>query len=393
MRALPFSARRALLWGLMALLSACTDSYLPDVLQNPEGFLVVDGFINPQGITIFKLTRTYAIGAKTAPPAEAKATVYVEEESGPRYALRESPAGTYASAGALALNPTKRYRLHLNTAGGQEFASDYVAVKITPPLDQVKWQITPDGLGVYLSTHDDTKRTQYYRLETDETWEITPVYSPAIEYNFGIRNIAVPFPRLCYGNAHSTVVQLEKTTSYTEDALVDYRVRLLPSNSERLFTRYSLLVQQHALTKEEYGYWEQLRKNTENLGTLFDPQPSQLTGNVRCLTNPNTPALGYVGAHSLAEKRIFIARTDLPRSQRVLSGYESCIPPDTVYLDRPNPPGPPAVILQSAFAAQQFLPIDPVRNAQNVLIGYTGKDRNCIDCRTRGTVVKPSFWP
>jgi hypothetical protein len=108
---------RRLLPGLLALLSGCTDPYLPEALQSPPSYLVVDGFLNSQGVTTIKLTRTYAIASKTAPPTETKATVYLEDEAGTRTLLREAPTGTYTSP-ALTLSPARRYRLHLNTLWG-----------------------------------------------------------------------------------------------------------------------------------------------------------------------------------------------------------------------------------------------------------------------------------
>ena len=396
MRPFSFPIRQGLRGGLLLLLAlaGCTDPYLPDVVKSPPSYLVVDGFINSQGPTSFKLTRTYAIGASTAAPVETRATVYVEDNAGNRYLLTESSLKGFYTAAALPISPARKYRLHLNTLAGKEYASDFVAVKPTPVIDAVNWQAESTGLNIAVNTHDATGTTQYYRWETDETWEITPIYSPSVEYvNNAIRQIVVPFPSLCWGNARSTAIQLYKTTALTQDVVANFRLRQLPSNSERLRTRYSLLVQQHALTKEEYDYWELLRKNTESIGSLFDPQPAQLTGNVHCLTNATDLALGFVGTHSVTEKRLFIRRQELPPSWKLLSGYEACQPPDTVSL-RPPPPAPtPAEILAATFyPASGYLPIDPIYIGGS-LGGYTAKSRDCIDCRTRGTSIKPSYWP
>ncbi|SFQ27635.1 DUF4249 domain-containing protein [Hymenobacter arizonensis] len=382
-----------LLGSLLALLAGCTDPYLPEATSSPPNYLVVDGFLNSEGVTTIRLSRTYAIASKTAPPAETRATVYIEDEAGARFMLFETVAGTYIST-ALVLNTARKYRLHLNTAGGKEYVSEYVPVKTTPPIDDVRWRTTNAGLDVLVDTHDDANATQYYRWEYDETWEITPPYRPVVEYVGGMmRSIAVPYPLLCWSNARSTTVLIDKTTALTRDVVANFRVRQLLTTSNLLNTRYSVLVQQHALTKEEYAYWELLRRNTESIGSLFDPQPAQLTGNVRSLTSETDLALGYVGAHSLTEKRIFISRRELPRTWPVQTGYESCIPPDSVFIDRPNPPPPnPARILQDAFTNKDYLPIEGINNRISILIGYTAQSRDCIDCRTRGTTVKPSFW-
>ena len=398
MRLLSSTAIQRLRWALVLLLPACTDPYQPDVLQNPPSYLVVDGFLNAQGVTTIKLSRTYAVGAKAAPPVETKATAYIEDETNTRLLLREAPAGTYTSA-SMTLNPTRRYRLHLNTAAGLEYASDFVSVKITPPIDKVSWGLDNSGVNIVVATHDDTRASQYYRWDYTETWEIIPVYHPTVEYvnrAVGMRSILVPLPTICWGNALSSPIQIAKTTSLTRDVIADFPLRRIASTSDRLYRRYSILVQQYALTKEEYAYWELLRKNTESIGSLFDPQPSQLTGNVRCLNRAVDLALGFVGAHSLAEKRIFIARQDLPADFPYVSGYERCVPPDSVFLipKGSSPPIPAADVLQSAFSGPNALvPIDPIMDRNLNVAGYTAKDKDCVDCRARGTSTKPSYWP
>jgi hypothetical protein len=42
-------------------------------------------------------------------------------------------------------------------------------------------------------------------------------------------------------------------------------------------------VYQYALTKDQYDYWTELKKNSEQLGTLFDAQPSQLNSNIHSM--------------------------------------------------------------------------------------------------------------
>lgn len=372
-------ARRGLVGGGL-LLAGCTAPYSPPSSSTPPSYLVVDGFINSLGVSTITLARTYSIASAAAPPAEAKATVYVEEEAGPRYTLREGTAGTYTSDN-LTLSPAKKYRLHLTTRTGQEYASDFVPVKTTPPIDTVAWATADNELTLSVSSHDASRATQYYRWEYVETWEISSPLIPTIEYVANrIRPITVPYPSLCWSTSVGSAIQLATTTALSQDIVTNYVLRRLPSTSPQLLRKYSILVRQHALTKEEHTYWDLLRKNTESIGTLFDPQPSQLTGNVHCLSAPAELALGYVGAHSLAEKRIFISRSQLPKRWTPFTGYESCLPPDTVFA---NDVG--------AFSLNHLLPINAEYRGGG-LIGYSAASRDCIDCRTRGTAVRPSFW-
>jgi Domain of unknown function (DUF4249) len=390
MRFLSNYATRLFYWCLVLLLPACTDPYLPEAVKSPPSYLVVDGFLNARGSSTIKLSRTYAIGTSAAAPAEVRATVYLEEEAGTRTLLRETTAGTYSSP-ALMLNAARRYRLHLTTAGGKEYASDFVPVKITPPIDALSWHAENDGVKIQLDTHDPTNATHFYRWDYVETWEINPIYRPQVEYRAGtidFPDISVPYPTKCWGTAPSTTVLLTNTTPLSQDVVDGRILRQLAPTSDRLNTRYSILVQQFALTKEEFAYWELLRRNTESIGSLFDPQPAQLTGNVHCLSTPAELALGFVSAHSVVEKRLFVDRRDLPRAWPPPSGYEACYPPDTVWLSKP-PLKYPLEVLKSHFGLGLMVPIDRITQTG---FGYTGKPLDCVDCRRRGTSVKPSFW-
>ncbi|MBO0358299.1 DUF4249 domain-containing protein [Hymenobacter sp. BT186] len=393
MRALSLSFRLAVLWCLALALPGCIDPYMPDAISTTKSYLVVDGFINSRGSTSIKLSRTFDIDAKTAPPIETRATLFIEEEGGTRYAVPEtSVKGTYTSA-SLTLNPAKNYRLSIRTSAGLEYASTFVPVKTTPPIDAVTWRPSENGLTIYINTHDDTNTTKYYRWEYEETWEIKPPYYPQIEYKNGqMQDITVPFPTICWGNSNSSEIKISNTTRLTQDVVADFPLRALPITSDRLAYRYSILVKQYAQTAEEYIHWDLLKRNTENIGTLFDPLPTQLTGNVQCLNNAAELALGYVGAHSTEQKRIFISRTELPRNWRVTNGYENCVPPDTVFLKNTRLDGI-AALLQSNFSSPLYLPIDVLYLPTGRVSGYLAKSNDCIDCRTRGTAVKPSFWP
>ncbi|MBD2713750.1 DUF4249 domain-containing protein [Microvirga sp. STR05] len=384
MRASAFFSRLALLCcgALLLLLPGCIDPYMPDGLSGPPNYLVVDGFLNSQGVTSIKLSRTYAIDARTAPPVEARASVAIEQEAGPRIPLLEAPAGTYKSP-PLQLNSASRYRLHILTADGKEYASDYTPVKNTPPIDSVTWKTSADGLRIYVNSHDDANNTQYYRWDYDETWEIVPVIFPQYEYHVDdIRLIAVPYPTLCWGSTSSSAIRLTKTVGLSQDRVANFQLQSYPPTSERLRHKYSILVKQYAQTKEEYQYWELLRKNTESIGGLFDPLPSQLTGNIQCLNDSQEKALGYIGAYSVQEKRIFISRIELPRQWPYITGYENCLPPDTVELKN----------IHVTFRTKTTVPIEPVFSAMGPLRGYSSTSIECADCRKRGTAVRPSFW-
>ena len=370
------------LGSLAGLLSGCVDPYAPAALSAPQTYLVVDGFINLAGVTTVRLARTRSLSAGPAAPAEAGASVAIQDETGVRYPLTEQAAGTYASA-ALTLSSSHRYQLQLRTTASREYASDLVTAKLSPAIDSVSWAMQPNGVQLYVNSHDPANAPRYYRWSYQETWEFHAAYQSDLEYVGGqIQRRSENIYR-CWRTENSTNISLSTTDNLSQDVVAKFPLTLLPRTSGKLNSVYSILVQQYALTAEEFAYWEKLRKNTESLGTLFDPLPSQLAGNVHCLSDPSELVLGYVGASSVTEKRRFVTVYQLPPGFiRPVTGYEDCSDPAPVLLKD----------VPLAFGNQGFLVLDPIASG-GVLVGYTGAPATCVDCRLRGTNVKPSYWP
>ncbi|QMU30081.1 DUF4249 domain-containing protein [Adhaeribacter radiodurans] len=380
-------------FALLLFLSSCVDPFDPKVKDIPESFMVVDGFINTQGVTTIKLSRTINLTADTIPPAERGARVYLEEEAGTQFILREQEAGTYTSDN-LNLDPLKKYRLHFS-AGGKEYTSDFVSVKTTPLINEVTWQAKDEGMQIYVNSQDAANDTKYYRWKYEETWEFNSAYFAALEYrDNGVKarnsneNIYV-----CWRSENSSAIKIGTTARLNEDVISNYPLVLVPQGSVKLGRRYSILVKQYALSQEEYAYYEALRKNTENIGSLFDPLPTQLTGNIHCVTNASEPVIGFIGAHSETQKRIFVDKEELPKTWgRFATGYEDCPPLDSIIIDYQQYHNIEDV--EAYFAPGIYIPITPIYPKAGIprLIGFTSSSISCVDCRLRGTNVKPDFW-
>lgn len=376
----------ASLWGLVVLLGGCVRPYEPQVAEAAKSYLVVDGFINTQGVTSIKLSRTLGLAAGTKPNPETKASAYLGDDAGNRYALTESPAGTYTSA-SLMLAAARKYQLHLTTATGKTYLSDFVAAKTTPPIDSVAWKFGPGGVQLSVSAHDDKNQTTYYRWSYEETWLFTSAFYSHISFDKATATYQTRTDDVyhCWTTVNSTLINLGNTAKLSRDVLADYPLLFIADNSPKLRYRYSIRVQQHAQSAEEYQYWEALKKNTESIGSLYDPLPTQLTGNVHALGDATEPVLGFVGAHSVTEKRIFIDRSQIPLPPGWVydTGYQSCGTTPT-QLD--------IFSAKVGFSIGEFFPIEPHYDNVGVIDGYLGAPPTCVDCRLRGTNVKPSFW-
>ncbi len=373
-----------LLLFILVMLSACVEPYDSPVNTLPNNYLVVEGIIS-EGKSSFQLSRTSNLNQGTS-IFETSAQVYIENESGTSsYLLSETENGLYEAV--LDLDENDQYRVKIYTSNDAEYVSEYVPLTSSPEIDSVTWDAVNDEIvQLNVTTHDPDNNTKYYRWTYQETWEYHAAFSSSLEY---VNGEIVPRDYVnnsiynCWQSSVSTRILVASSVQLQEDVI--YKQPLLsisPASSNKLDVRYSILVKQYALTKEAFEYWDLLKKNSENLGTLFDPQPSQLPGNLYCVSNPDEPVLGFVSAGAMDEKRLFIRRSEIPFSFPY-NRNPSC-ERDTVDLS------PEA--LASAFASGDSIPLTEVFGMGG-FEGYEATSTYCADCRTRGgTNVKPDFW-
>ena len=391
----PSFFNRLALWsfsGLLLGLAGCVESYMPDVIASPTSMLVVDGFINGNGVTTIKLSRTINVAANTAPPPEKAARLYILDDTGARYPLTEKATGTYKSD-SVVLNPTRKYQLRITTASNVNYASDQVPLKVTPPIDKVSWKLESNQVQFTLSTHDPQQQSRFYRWGFIETWQFNAAYQSQLEYLNGIVTPRVTPIYTCWQTVRSNTVKQGSSAQLSQDALTDVALLAVSNRSEKLKVRYSVFVSQYAETQAEFDYWELLRKNTEALGTVNDPLPTQLTGNIHRLDNAAEPVLGFVGAHTVASSRVFINRSDLPlaSSWAFENPDAACTLGEEIF--KPINKGGPLYPYTNGFTNPDLnVPIEYILDATGNKLGYIGAVTACVDCRVRGSNVKPSFW-
>lgn len=366
--------KKTLIWALLALAGGCVDPYRPPEIASPNSYLVVNGFFDsaPGATTTISLSRTQNLTDTKAPTVETRAVVTIESQSKAIYTLRESAAGTYSLSGVRPVTG-ETYRLHVKTARGVDYYSDYVPVNVTPPIDSVSWRVENNGVQINVNTHDPRNSTRYYRWEFDETWEFTSAYNSILEIkNNQIVDRTEQIYR-CWTGASSKNIMTTSTARLSQDVVSQFPLTYVEGSSAKLGIRYSILVRQMALTQAAYEYYDQLARITQNIGSLFDPQPSQLTGNIRAANNSGELALGFFRVGSVATKRLFIQNSDLRINRITRTGYEGC------EID---------TLSRREVLMQQPGIIAPYMDDGMYLTSSLG----CLDCRLRGVNKRPDFW-
>jgi hypothetical protein len=384
--------------ALLIILAAagCKKTFTPQAIKSDQNrYLVIEGVINSgNDSTFIKLSRTQKVDTIHTLTPESNAILTVESDANTSYTLSEIVAGTYASAG-LNLDGAHKYRLRVKTTDKKEYVSDFVAVKNSPAIDSVGFVPQPTGVGIYVNAHDATNATRYYRWDYTEAWQFHSKYNSAY-YSNGIDSLKARKLSQqvynCFGNDVSSSIVVASTSKLVNDVIYQAPVTTIPSTSEKIETKYSILVKQYALTSDAYAFWLNMQNNTEKLGSIFDVLPSENQSNFHCLSNPNEIVVGYLSVGSTASKRIFITADQLLKSYSPIYPCECEL--DTAFQNPPHPGTQPEGVLIPANSL--YIPVSglylPPDNPFGGPTAFTYSTVLCVDCTVRGTTKRPIFW-
>jgi hypothetical protein len=368
---------------IMALLClslfGCKDVFKPEVDEHNKNLLVVEGYIHIGGTTTIRLSRTLDIAYKNEVVPERNAVLAIETADGSIAVGGISSVQGICVLNTADLNVNKQYRLRITTSTGKIYQTDLLTCKVTPPVDSLNFRIENGGFQVYVDTHDDSGNTRYYTWDYDETWEIHsafPSYFEIKDSQVISRDQSINISR-CWLNSNSSRIILGTSERLAVDKISEAPITYIEGNSERVSEKYSILVRQYGISKEAYLYLDNMRKNTEQIGGLFDPQPSETKGNMVCVSDPAETVIGYVSAGTVVQKRLFISRKDKPAISREWLFRSPC---EQFFVKGENVLSSGSLIIEESVNEKGES-------------GYNMATRTCIDCRFRGSNIKPSYWP
>jgi hypothetical protein len=250
-------------------------------------------------------------------------------------------------------------------------------MKPVPQIDSLYYEKTviekPDmkfrgaeGCQIYLNTYDPSNNCKYFRWDYSETW--------VLRLPFDIPN------QKCWIYEKSRTVDIKSTVAYEESRLYRHPVIFISNLTDRLKTKYSILVNQYSMNKDEYIYWEKIQNIAIQVGGLYDIIPASVPGNIRCIENPAEKVLGYFSVSAISSKRIFIK----DKFEGMVDPYANCVS-DTLI----NGPGNIEGLGIYVWTLFDIKP-SPFSGQPHIVI-LTDK-KGCADCTVRGTTKKPDFW-
>lgn len=375
------------LFFILIAFAGCKKKYNPEIKAWDRNILVVEGNMDPGNDSTFvRLTRAVSIDDTAEIIMEDGALLTIEGKDNSIRTLTGKGKGYYVSPG-LHLTIGDEYRLRIKTTNGEEYLSEYVQSKRSPPIDSLTWSVDTVGVHVYVHAHDPTQATKYYRWDCVEAWQIRmPFYADFIYKNGVIRSSIWPQDNMweCWMYDSTESLIIAKTERLSNDMISYKEIKTIPYHNEKVRLKYGILAKQYAIDEKAYRFFELMKENTERIGSLFSPQPFELRGNIRSVKDTSEYALGYITSSTVSRNKKNIYGTEL------------------TYWRPPIPPGCDSVAsVNNNIAAFRYyfdelgympVAIDQKDLAGNIL-SYLAAKPICVDCRVRKAIITPPyFW-
>lgn len=282
---------------LSMLLNACVEEVnLP--LRDPEPQLVVEGLLSNDPVPYeVKLSYTGVFASGRFLPSRLAvngALVSISDDKGVRTVLEQDflEPGTYRTADPNFVGVVGRtYSVTIVTPDEKKYVSRPERLNAVPPINRLyaefaeRTRTRPDGYEIYIDTQDPAESQNYYR------WTA-----------YGFSN------RPC-GNPYAWVPFFSRGINIFDDRNINGKE---VKRRNVLFSAmygsgfHFIEVAQYAMSREAYQFWQLYNEQLNRTGSILDPLPAPIKGNVVNADNPDDIALGYFQVSGIARRKLKI---------------------------------------------------------------------------------------
>jgi hypothetical protein len=260
------------------LLASCVDPFATETKKESDRFTIEGSITNQSPPYQLKITKSanYTQNIDGITRYVSGAVVKVCDDEGACTPYFETAVGRYQTAvGAPSGVVGKSYHVEITTADGIRIFSYPEAMLLAPPITNVYAEYDPtslieEGFQVYLDVQDPGDTPNYYK------WE-----------SLGF----TPYSKYCFSmESEQSIFSIASDKIINGNLLSRVPIKKVPFNST---THYVLQVYQVALSADAYAFLDGIRKQVQSTGSIFDPPPSFLRGNLYNPDDTGNEILGY----------------------------------------------------------------------------------------------------
>jgi hypothetical protein len=331
---------------LLIFLCACVERVGIPIRTGIQRLVVEGTFTNEAAPCTVKLSYSQDVNALKNITYINRAKVRLTDDRGnfTDFAEAAFPSPYYFSTNRNFVGVVGRtYTLSIELPDGKKYVSKPEIMQSVPPID--KYEVEFDrtiksfrgnrlfGYKIYIDTQDPAETKNYYR------WS---AYTYAFKQT-RLKPCSAFSPPACrdyyWCREDEQDVIIGSDAGTNGNPIKKQYVHFSPVYL--LGTNY-IEIRQQSISPEIYEYWRNFNNQTLRTGSIFDPIPSTIVGNVYAETNPNEFALGYFSVASVSIKRFILDTIDMPNGRNIMEEYgekySSTACPEGTVVYTNNPP-------------------------------------------------------
>jgi hypothetical protein len=305
--------------GSVLLLSSCIRNINVPIRSVPP-ILVVEGLITtdsaPYTINLSysgPFSNTSQANLDTSQHFITDANVTIEDDLGDSTPCSWVGLGTYQSTDSNFIGTVGRtYKLKVYLSNGKTYVSKLETITAIPPIDSLTiiydsadiTGIQPPPLVVSLNTHDPGGTQNFYR------WTASG-YFPRKSWGAPCNGFVDPpctNPYMCTCHALCEQDNPDNQVTVLSNQFIEGREIILPIYYSPVywFGEHFIEINQYSLSLDAYQFWEQYLAQTNRTGSILDPLPAPLTGNIYNQADSIDLALGIFSASAVYTKKVVV---------------------------------------------------------------------------------------
>ncbi|HEV7348283.1 DUF4249 domain-containing protein [Telluribacter sp.] len=325
-----------LLFLFTAYLTGCVEEVRVPI-RTIEPQLVVEGHISNDGppYTV-RLTRSGSFNEPGSSESSAitEAQVYILETSTNQrlhlLPVDEQPGLYQSGDSTFVARVGQSYQVRIELPEEKVFVSEPETMPEAVPVESLTARFTgntgnvldtPFGYDIFLNTQDQPGQRNYYRWTANSI-----IRREAI----GVRDFGGVFhKKFCWTPVDDNEIIIY-ADSYSDGQPI--REQYLYRSPVYIVGKHFVEVQQYSLTREAYQYWRRFNEQRQRVGTIFDPIPSPVYGNVYNQADPTERALGLFEVAGVSQKRLVVPGDTLNDALLKVQTLRYVIPGDCRYV-------------------------------------------------------------
>ncbi len=284
---------------ILTLTFGCIDPVEID-FESTQDFLVIDGYITnefgPHEITISR-TAPFNNNSIDLPPSVDGATVRITDDLGNVENLNPTGDGVYVTTPIFRGLVGRSYTLHVGI-NDRTYESSAQMMMDSITIDSIYYEIEDREafnfiqqlvLRPWLNTYGNLSLPNT-SSHVGITWEIS---CPPIIPDCGL---------FIEKSGFGKVVDPAKGINLSNEFLDDFPlIHLAASLGTFTYTAFF-----HTFGEEAYNYYKKVDDQINSQGSVFDPLPFQIFGNIVNTTDPTEQVLGFFGAHYVQSQSVIV---------------------------------------------------------------------------------------